>query len=123
MAGMTVAARKNWDFRSLRMPQAIEAAWKSLGERPVVVERAVELAMEISVMVARSPRGEMKAYPAAVNHHEQQILVWSAIPANIPAAMSAHAQELALSIAEQFKLEGLAGGGNVYHQGRRAAGE
>jgi 5-(carboxyamino)imidazole ribonucleotide synthase len=86
---------------------AIEAAWRSLGERPVVVEQAVDLAMEISVMVARSPRGEMKAYPAAVNHHEQQILVWSAIPANIPAATSAHAQELASSIAEQFKLEGL----------------
>ncbi len=86
---------------------AIEAAWKSLGQRPLVVERAVELAMEISVMVARSPRGEMKAYPAAVNHHEQQILVWSAIPANIPAATAARAQELALSIAEQFNLEGL----------------
>ena len=86
---------------------AIEAAWNSLGQRPLVVERAVELAMEISVMVARSPRGEVKAYPAAVNHHEQQILVWSAIPANIPAATSKQAQELALSIAEQFELEGL----------------
>ena len=86
---------------------AIEAAWKSLGQRPLVVERAIELAMEISVMVARSPRGEMKAYPAAVNLHQQQILVWSAIPANIPTATAARAQELALSIAEQFKLEGL----------------
>ncbi len=86
---------------------AIEAAWKSLGGRPVVVEQAVELEMEISVMVARSPRGEMKAYPAAVNYHEQQILAWSAIPANIPATTAAHARELALSIAEQFHLEGL----------------
>jgi len=57
--------------------------------------------------VARSPRGEVKAYPAAVNLHQQQILVWSAIPANIPAATSKQAQELALSIAEQFELEGL----------------
>ena len=86
---------------------AIEAAWKSLGQRPVVVERAVELAMEISVMVARSPRGEMKAFPAAVNYHEQQILVWSAIPANIDATTANQARELALSIAEQFQLEGL----------------
>jgi 5-(carboxyamino)imidazole ribonucleotide synthase len=86
---------------------AIEAAWKSLGQRPLVVEQAVELAMEISVMVARSPRGEMKAYPAAVNHHQQQILVWSAIPANVPATTAKQAQELALSIAEQFQLEGL----------------
>lgn len=86
---------------------AIDAAWKSLGERSVVVEKAIDLEMEISVMVARSPRGEMKAYPAAVNHHERQILVWSAIPAGISPAMAAQAQEIALSIAEQFELEGV----------------
>ncbi len=86
---------------------AIDAAWKSLGERPVVVEKAIDLEMEISVMVARSPRGEMKAYPAAVNHHEQQILVWSAIPANIPTGIATRAQEIAISIAENFQLEGL----------------
>jgi 5-(carboxyamino)imidazole ribonucleotide synthase len=94
-------------FSQLADAAAIEAAWKSLGQRSVVVEQVVELAMEISVMVARSPRGEMKAYPAAVNHHERQILVWSAIPANISAAIAKQAQELALSIAEQFQLEGL----------------
>ncbi len=86
---------------------AIAAAWKSLGERPVVVEQAIDLEMEISVMVARSPRGEMKAYPAAINHHERQILVWSAIPANILPATATQAREIALSIAESFQLEGL----------------
>ncbi len=85
----------------------IDAAWKSLGERPVVVEKAIDLEMEISVLVARSPRGEMKAYPVAVNHHEQQILVWSAIPAEIPAATAQKARDIALSIAEDFHLEGL----------------
>lgn len=85
----------------------IAAAWKSLGEQPVVVEQAIDLEMEISVMVARSPRGEMKAYPAAVNHHERQILVWSAIPANIPPATATQARDIALSIAESFQLEGL----------------
>ncbi len=85
----------------------INATWKSLGQRPVVVEKAIDLEMEISVMVARSPRGEMRAYPAAVNHHEQQILVWSAIPANIPPETATRAKEMALSIAEGFQLEGL----------------
>lgn len=85
----------------------VDAAWESLGERPVVVEQAIDLEMEISVMVARSPRGEMKAYPAAVNRHENQILVWSAIPAALSPALAAQANELALSIAEKFELEGL----------------
>ena len=86
---------------------SISDAWRSLGERPVVVERAIDLEMEISVMVARSPSGEMKAYPAAINHHERQILVWSAIPAGVPPALATQAQEIALSIAENFELEGL----------------
>jgi 5-(carboxyamino)imidazole ribonucleotide synthase len=94
-------------FEQFADAAAIDTAWKSLGERPVVVEKAIDLEMEISVMAARSPRGEVKAYPAAVNHHERQILVWSAIPAEISPAMAAEAQEIALSIAEQFELEGL----------------
>jgi len=86
---------------------AIDASWKSLGERPVVIEQAIDLEMEISVMVARSPRGEIKTYPAAQNHHERQILVWSAIPASIPPAIAGQARDIAFSIAEDFQLEGL----------------
>ena len=94
-------------FTEPAIAEAIQAAWKSLGERPVVVEQAIDLALEISVMVARSPRGEMKVYPPAVNHHERQILVWSAIPANIPPETAKQAREIALAIAEDFQLEGL----------------
>lgn len=85
----------------------IDAAWKSLGERPVVVEQAIDLAAEISVMTARSPRGEIKVYPPAINHHEQQILVWSTIPANVSPATAKQAQKIAFAIAEEFALEGL----------------
>ena len=94
-------------FASPANAEAIEAAWKSLGERPVVVERAIELAMEISVMVARSPSGEIKVYPPAMNHHERQILVWSVIPSSLPPAMTEQARQIARSIAEDFHLEGL----------------
>jgi 5-(carboxyamino)imidazole ribonucleotide synthase len=86
---------------------ACNQAWKALGGRPVMVEQALDLASELSVMVARSPSGEIKAYPAAVNHHEQQVLVWSGLPANLPPAINKQARELALAIAEEFQLEGL----------------
>lgn len=88
-------------------PAEIDEAWRSLGERPVVVERALVLEKEISVMVARSPRGEVKVYPPAENHHERQILVWSAIPAGVPPQMVDQAQAMARTIAEAFVLEGL----------------
>ena len=85
----------------------IRGAWEALGEGPGVVEKAVELEREISVMVARSPRGEVKVYPAAWNHHENQILDWSVIPAPIPAAMETEARRIAEEIADTFALEGL----------------
>ena len=85
----------------------VRGAWEAVGEGPGVVERAVELEREISVMVARSPRGEVKVYPAAWNHHENQILDWSVIPAPISGEMEAEARKIAEEIADTFQLEGL----------------
>ena len=85
----------------------VQGAWEALGEGPGVVEKAIELEREISVLVARSPRSELKVFPVAWNHHEQQILAWSAMPAPISQAMRDEAQEIAREIAEAFQLEGI----------------
>jgi 5-(carboxyamino)imidazole ribonucleotide synthase len=85
----------------------VRRTWAALGQAPGVVEQAIELEREISVMVARSADGEIAVYPAAWNHHENQILAWSVIPAAIPAALETRARELARAIAEAFALEGL----------------
>lgn len=82
-------------------------AWRLLGQLPCVVEQALDLDREISVMVARSPRGETKSFPSATNHHERQILAWSVIPSLISPELEARAQKLACEIADSFTLEGL----------------
>jgi 5-(carboxyamino)imidazole ribonucleotide synthase len=87
--------------------EELRAAWEALGKGPGVVEKAIDLEREISVLVARSPRGEVKVYPAAWNHHEDQILAWSVLPAPMPEAMAREARELAESIANCFTLEGI----------------
>jgi 5-(carboxyamino)imidazole ribonucleotide synthase len=85
----------------------VRGAWEALGERAGVAERAVDLDKEISVLVARAPNGEVKVYPAALNHHEEQILVWSVIPAPLSSEMGAQAREIAEAIADTFQLEGV----------------
>jgi 5-(carboxyamino)imidazole ribonucleotide synthase len=87
--------------------EEIEAAWEALGKGSGVVEQAVSLDREISVLVARSPSGEVQVYPAAWNHHENQILAWSVIPAPLPDALADEAHALAASIADSFLLEGI----------------
>jgi len=86
---------------------AWEAVAGSRGAGAGVVEQAIDLDREISVLVARSPRGEVVVYPVALNHHEQQILEWSVIPAPLPDAMAAEAKQIAETIAETFLLEGI----------------
>jgi 5-(carboxyamino)imidazole ribonucleotide synthase len=85
----------------------VRGAWEALGERAGVAEKAVDLDKEISVLVARAPSGEVKVYPAALNHHEEQILAWSVIPAPLSSEMEAQAREIAEAIADTFQLEGV----------------
>lgn len=98
-------------FSADHSPEAVEAemrgAWEALGEGPGVVEQAVDLDREISILVARSPRGEVKVYPAAWNHHEEQILAWSVLPAPLPEQLAAEGRALAEAIADTFLLEGI----------------
>ena len=90
-----------------------EDAWRQLADarsgapRPTIVEKALDLAHELSVMVARSPRGETVVYPPALNHHERQVLSWSMLPGPLDAGLAARAVALARGIAETIGLEGI----------------
>jgi 5-(carboxyamino)imidazole ribonucleotide synthase len=82
-------------------------AWRLLRAKPCVAEKALDLDKEISVMVARAPKGETKSFPSALNHHENQILEWSVIPSSVSADLEKHAQDLACNIAAGLSSEGL----------------
>ena len=94
-------------FDSSATAEAIHHAWQSIGERPAVAEQALDLEFEISVMAARNPFGEVRSYPAARNHHENQILAWSVLPAGIPEELESRAEALAAAIIAQLGIEGL----------------
>ncbi len=87
--------------------ESVAEAWKAIGARPAVAEQALDLDCEISVMAARSPSGEVRAYPAARNHHEDQILAWSVLPAGVPAELESRAESLAAGIVAGLGIEGL----------------
>lgn len=82
-------------------------AWRLLGEKSCVAEKAIDLDKEISVMVARSPGGETRSFASALNHHENQILAWSVLPSLVDPALEQQAQSIACGIADAIGLEGL----------------
>ena len=83
------------------------SAWASLGGRPAVAEQALDLELELSVLVARRASGDVVVYPPAVNHHERQILAWSVLPGELDPRVAREARSLASGIAEAFALEGI----------------
>jgi 5-(carboxyamino)imidazole ribonucleotide synthase len=85
----------------------LERAVATFRGRRCVVERWVEFACEVSVIVARSTTGEARAFPVAENIHTHHILDFSIVPARIDAATARAAETLALAIAEKLGVVGL----------------
>jgi len=83
------------------------AAVRLVEAGPCVAEKALELECEISVMAARNPAGEVRTYPAARNHHENQILAWSVLPAGVPDELERRAEEIAAGIVAGLGIEGM----------------
>jgi 5-(carboxyamino)imidazole ribonucleotide synthase len=80
---------------------------KEVGSERVSVEQELSLRAELSVLVARRPCGDCVAYPAALNHHEQGILAYSVLPAELSAATLAQARDLALDVSSALNVVGL----------------
>ena len=83
------------------------AAFAELGNRRVIAEQGLALAMELSVLVARRPSGEMRVFPLAINHHERQVLAWSITPGILPPDVAVAAEQIASHIADAMQLEGI----------------
>ncbi len=88
-------------------PNDLGEALNLVSAGPCVAEQALDLECEISVMAARSPMGEVCAYPAARNHHENQILAWSVLPANVPHELEIAAEALAEALITKLEMVGL----------------
>lgn len=94
-------------FDKLATTDDLIRAWRELGSKPCVAEQALDLDFEISVMAARNPSGEVRSFPAARNHHENQILAWSILPAGISTELEVRAKVIASRIIERLGFEGL----------------
>jgi 5-(carboxyamino)imidazole ribonucleotide synthase len=71
------------------------------------VERALDLEMEISVLVARRPGGEHVVYAPSWNQHENGVLDWAALPAPVAPETARRAAEIGCGIADRLDVVGL----------------
>ena len=81
---------------------------KNLLEGASIVEKLIEIKTEISVIVARNQKGEIKCFPAVEMEFNEVNLVEKLIcPSSLNEDILRHANELATQIISAFKLSGL----------------
>ncbi|NQF15902.1 5-(carboxyamino)imidazole ribonucleotide synthase [Brevibacillus sp. HB1.3] len=73
----------------------------------LIVEQFVPFQMELSVVAARNPAGELAVFPVSENIHQENILHLSIVPARISAEVAARAEEIARTIVEKLDVVGL----------------
>ncbi|UED74566.1 5-(carboxyamino)imidazole ribonucleotide synthase [Brevibacillus sp. DP1.3A] len=95
-----------WVLRSeAELAEAYETLSKAGTE--LIVEQFVPFQMELSVIAARNPAGELAVFPVSENIHQENILHLSIVPARISAEVAVRAEEIARTIVEKLDVVGL----------------
>ena len=92
--------------RRVATPEEAASACRNLGDS-LIVEAICPFEKELSVIVARSSGGEIRAFDAVENEHENHILRTTFAPARVAEAVRAEAQAAACRLAERLSLVGL----------------
>jgi 5-(carboxyamino)imidazole ribonucleotide synthase len=84
-----------------------EEAWRRMGGESGILERFVDFASEISVIVARGANGAWATYPPVENQHVNHVLATTIAPARIPTDTALRAEAIARHVAEKLDLVGV----------------
>jgi 5-(carboxyamino)imidazole ribonucleotide synthase len=94
--------------RGVRDRTELAAAWHDLGRARCVLERRLDLAFEISIVLARRASGEVVSFAPFRNLHREGVLAVTTWPAlALDGALAARADEAARSIAAALHYVGV----------------
>lgn len=89
--------------------QEAVAAFNDFKQEECVLEKMLDLDLEVSVVLARDATGKVEAFPTAENSHLNGILDISIAPARCSEVLKARAQALAKKLAEKLDYVGILG--------------
>ncbi len=84
-----------------------EAIWQNFPGERGILEQKVDLAGEISVLIARNVSGQVAIYDPAENIHTRHILDLSIVPARVDGALINQAKDIAQTLCEHLDYVGL----------------
>ncbi|OQS46497.1 5-(carboxyamino)imidazole ribonucleotide synthase [Chromobacterium violaceum] len=110
LPGILKTARLGYDGKGqVRVQTAAEAraAYANLGGQACVLEKMLDLQLEVSAIVTRVSGVQSAVFPVAENIHKNGILDESIVPARIAPALAARAQDMAKKLAEALDYVGV----------------
>lgn len=93
----------------LRSEEELAEAFAALAKAgtELIVEQFVPFQMELSVIAARNPDGELAVFPTAENIHRENILHLTIVPARVAEEVRVRAESIARTIVEKLDVTGL----------------
>ncbi|KQL45191.1 phosphoribosylaminoimidazole carboxylase [Brevibacillus choshinensis] len=93
----------------LKCESELAEAYETLAKAgtELIVEQFVPFQLELSVIAARNPAGELAVFPTSENVHQDNILHLSIVPARVSEDVKARAEEIARTVVEKLDVIGL----------------
>ncbi|MEQ8360809.1 MAG: 5-(carboxyamino)imidazole ribonucleotide synthase [Cytophagales bacterium] len=106
--GFHKLAKDGYDGKGVQKITTEEDISKSFTE-PGLIEKAVDLEKEISCIVSRNAKGEIKSFPLVemVFHPEANLVDYLLSPANVSQEVENKAESLAIKIIEKLDMVGI----------------
>lgn len=110
LPGILKTARLGYDGKGqVRVKTADEAraAYANLGGQACVLEKMLDLKLEVSAIVTRTSPAQVAVFPVSENIHKNGILDESIVPARIAPELAVRAQQYARQLAEALDYVGV----------------
>jgi 5-(carboxyamino)imidazole ribonucleotide synthase len=110
LPGIVKSARFGYDGKGqtrVRTRDDVANAFAAMDGNACVLERMIDLAGELSVIVARDDDGSVATWPVAENHHRDGILDVSIVPARVAAQVAREAAAMATALAGALDYRGV----------------
>lgn len=108
--GILKTARLGYDGKgqaTVTNREELRTAFHKFGSVDAILEKRVDLALEVSVIVARNRQGEIATFPVSENKHRNGILAVSILPARVDENIARLARQQAALIAHELDYVGV----------------
>ncbi|MDF0604625.1 5-(carboxyamino)imidazole ribonucleotide synthase [Neisseriaceae bacterium TC5R-5] len=110
LPGILKTARLGYDGKGQRRVSTadeVSSAYAELGSAACVLEKMLDLQLEVSAIVTRTSPAQIAVFPLAENIHVNGILDESIVPARVSPELAAQAQQMACQLAEALDYVGV----------------